>query len=300
MLYRCYRFSEWLASWMPQRIAYAIARTAGSLLFLLDRPLRQTLLFNQRRLMPGAPRKAVFHNARMVSICVAKNYYDLFRLPSMSTAQLQEQFTATGVEHLRAAYERGKGVIVVAPHMGSYNLIPAYVSSLGFRSVAVIEHIKDPQLHNYFVNLRANHGLQILTAGTQDVRSIVRALRDGAVVFMLSDRDVGTSTDTVQFWGEETRLPSGPALLARRTGAALIAAYTYRTANTQSVAGAFPEIVLPAGGGAPDERRAQDTQLVTTFMERTIALAPDQWAVLQPIWPALTLTPPPALADAAG
>jgi len=300
VLYRFYRFSEWLASWLPRRVAYAIARVTGVAMFIFYRRLRRTLIMNQRRLMPGAARKQVAHSARRVAIAVAKNYYDLFRLPSMSKDQLLAYFDARGVDNLAEAYARGKGVIIVAPHLGSYNLVPSYVSTLGFPTVAVVEHIRDPRLHDYFFRLRANQGVQLLTTGPEDVRNILRALRVGKVVLMLADRNVGTSSDAVNFFGELTMLPAGPALIARRTGAALLPAYSYRVGNTRSVAVGLPAIQLPEIVGTAEQRRVADTQAVAHLLEKIIRVAPDQWAILQPVWPHVEIRIAPALSEAAG
>lgn len=300
MLYRYYRFCEWLASWLPQRAAYALARVSGVGLFILCRGLRRTLIANQRRLLPGASRRAVARSARRVSISVAKNYYDLFRLPSLTRQDLLAYFDVRGIEHLAAAHARGKGVIVVAPHMGSYNLVPSYVSSLGYPTVAVVEHIRDPKLHDYFFRLRANQGVQLFTTGPEDVRNILRALRAGHVVMMLADRNVGTSSDVVTFFGERTLLPAGPALIARRTGAALLPAYSYRVGNTRSVAVGLPEMRLPESAGTPEQRRAADTQAVAHELEKMILVAPDQWDILQPVWPRQPFPLSPELSEAAG
>lgn len=301
MLYRYYRFCEWLASTLPPRLAYAMARVAGVGQFILFRGLRRTLIANQRRLLPGASRRTVARSARRASISVAKNYHDLFRLPSLSRQELLAYFEGHGVEHLAAAYARGKGVIIVAPHLGSYNLVPSYVSSLGYPIVAVVEHIRDPQLHDYFFRLRANQGVQLLTTGPEDVRSIVRALRAGKVVMMLADRTVGTtSSDEVIFFGERTRLPAGPALLARRTGAALLPAHAYRVGNTRSIAVALPEMQLPESIGTPEQRRAADTQAVAHILEKMILVAPDQWDILQPVWPRQPDALASAISEAAG
>ena len=300
MLYRYYRFCEWLASWLPQRAAYALARVTGVGMFIFCRGLRRTLVSNQRRLLPHASRRAIAQSARRVSISVAKNYYDLFRLPSLSREELLAYFDVRNIEHLAAAHARGKGVIVVAPHLGSYNLVPSYVSSLGYPTVAVVEHIRDPQLHEYFFRLRANQGVQLLTTGPEDVRNILRALRAGSVVMMLADRDVGTSSDAVTFFGERTLLPSGPALIARRTGAALLPAYAYRVGNTHSIAVALPEMQLPEPVGTPEERRTADTQAVARILETMILVAPDQWDILQPVWPRQPLPLAPDLSEAAG
>ncbi len=300
MLYRYYRFCEWLASVLPPRLAYAMARVAGVGQFMLFRGLRQTLIANQRRLLPGASHRAVARSARRASISVAKNYHDLFRLPSLSREDLLAYFEVQDIEHLAEAYARGKGVIIVAPHLGSYNLVPSYVSSLGYPIVAVVEHIRDPQLHDYFFRLRANQGVQLLTTDPEDVRQILRALRDGKVVMMLADRNVGTSGDTVTFFGEQTILPAGPALLARRTGAALLPAYAYRVGNTHSVAVALPAMHLPEPVGTAEQRRIADTQAVANILEQMILVAPDQWDMLQPVWPRQPVPLAPDISEAAG
>ena len=300
MLYRFYRFCEWLASWLPPRLAYALARVCGVALFIFCRDLRRALVANQRRIAPSASRKQIIRNGRRAAIAVAKNYYDLFRLPSMTREGLLAYFDGSVVEHLHAAYARGKGVIVVAPHMGSYSLVPSFTSSMGFPVVAVVEHIRDPKLHDYFFRLRANQGVELLTPGPEDVRRILRALRDGKVVLMLADRDVGTSSDLVEFFGAPTMLPAGPALIARRTGAALVPAFSYRIGNTRSIAIGLPAMTLPNGAGTIEERRAADTQAVARELEAMIARAPDQWAILQSVWPQRRIARPPDLSEAAG
>ncbi len=300
MLYRYYRCCEWLASWLPQRIAYAIARVTGVVMFMLCRGIRRTLIANQQRILAGASRRQIARSARRACIAVAKNYYDLFRLPSMSQEALIGYFDSYGVDNLAVAYARGKGVIIVAPHVGSYNLVPSYISSLGYPTAAVVEHIRDPRLHDYFFRLRANQGVQLLTTGSEDVRNILRALRAGKVVLMLADRNVGTSSDAVTFFGERTILPAGPALIARRTGAALLPAYSYRVGNTHSVAVGLPAMNLPNFAGTAEERRAADTQAVAHQLEQMIAEAPDQWAILQPVWPRTRSHREAELSEAAG
>jgi len=195
-------------------------------------------------------------------------------------------FTLIGEEHIHAAAERGKGIIIVAPHLGSFNLVPALACTLGYKVVAVVEHIRDPRLHDYFLRLRQTHGLEVVTNSPQDVRVILRTLREGGIVLMLADRDVGTATDPVVFFGERTKLPAGPGLIARRTGATILPAYSYRTGNMSSVAVALPPLMLPDVKGTPEQRRAADTQAITRALEVGISAAPDQWAVLQPVWPA--------------
>lgn len=299
-MYRFYRVCEWLASWIPQGVAYAVARVLGELQFLLDSPRREAMIANQRHLLPDASESEIVHSARRACFGVAKNYYDLFRLPAMTDAEVRRYFTFVGEEHLRTAAARGKGVIIVAPHLGSFNLVPALACTLGFKVVAVVEHIRDPRLHEYFLQLRKNHGLQVVTNSPQDVRVILRTLREGGIVLMLADRNVGTATDEVVFFGARTQLPAGPGLIARRTGAAILPAYSYRTSNNDSVAVAMPSLTLPEIKGTPEQRRAADTQAITRALEVGISKAPDQWAALQPVWPMTNEQRVPSFANAVG
>lgn len=269
-------------------------------MFLCFRNLRRTLVDNQRHLLPNATPKEITASARRALITVAKNYYDLFRLPSMSKEQVLTYFDGIGLEHLAEAHAKGKGVIIVAPHLGSYSLVPSYASSLGYPTVAVIEHIRNPKLHDYFVRLRANQGVRVMTTGPEDVRHILRAIKAGEVVLMLADRNVGTSSVPVTFFGERTMLPAGPAVIARRTGAVLLPAYSHRVGNTRSVAVGTPAMILPEITGTPEERRAADTQAVAHQLEHMILKAPDQWAVLQHVWPKTLRADTAGISEAAG
>ena len=58
-------------------------------------------------------------------------------------------------------------------------------------------------------------------------RAVLRALRDNRIVCLLSDRDIEGDGVEVEFFGERTTLPGGPATLALRTGATLVPAAVY-------------------------------------------------------------------------
>lgn len=223
-------------------------------------------------------------NARRVVATVAMNYYDLFLLPRRTPEDLQRYFAVTGYEHVEAALARGKGIIFIGGHLGNFNYVAAFAPTVRTPAVAVVERLDDPEMHDYFRHLRGHPDLEVVTNGPQNVRTILRTLRANGIVMMLCDRDVGGATDNVAFFGEHTRLPAGPGIIARRTGAAIIAGTAYRTGAVSHVLSLSPPLTLPDTEGTPDERRAADTQAVTRVVERVIAQAPDQWAVLQPVW----------------
>ncbi len=280
---RWYRRGERVAAWIPPRIAWVVCRVVGTLAYLLVPRLRRTLLDHQRRLVPGGTPAVRGRNARRVVATVAMNYYDLFRLPRRTPEYLRRYFTVAGREHVEAAAARGKGIIFFGGHLGNFNYVAALAPTIRTPAVAVVERLDDPEMYDYFRRLRGHPDLEIVANGPKEVRTILRTLRANGAVMMLCDRDVGGVTDDVLFFGERTRLPAGPGIVARRTGAAIICGTAYRTGPT-SHALAFAPFVLPESDGTPDERRAADTQAFARVVERSIAQAPDQWAVLQPVW----------------
>lgn len=284
---RWYRRGEWLAARIPPPVAWFVCRVVGAVVYAFVPRLRRVLRDHQRRLVPGASSAVWGGNARRVVATVAMNYYDLFLLPRRPPEALQRYFALTGSENVEAARARGNGIIFIGPHLGNFNYVAAFAPMVCSPAVAVIEQLDDPEMHDYFRHLRGHPGLEIVTNGPQNIRTILRTLRANGAVMMLCDRDVGGVTDDVTFFEERTRLPAGPGIIARRTGAAIITGTAYRTGATAHFLALGSPIVLPESDGTPNERRAADTQAIAHVIEQMIRQAPDQWAVLQPVWPDL-------------
>src|SRR5205823_9381029 len=90
-----------------------------------------------------------------------------------------------------------------------------------------IEVLEPPELLEWFIELRRALGMTIVPLGPDAVTVSLRTLRENRVLTLLSDRDVGTGAVEVEFFGERTRLPAGPATLALRTGAPLLPTAVY-------------------------------------------------------------------------
>jgi KDO2-lipid IV(A) lauroyltransferase len=113
---------------------------------------------------------------------------------------------------------------------------------------------------------------------------VTRALKAKHIIALLSDRDIAGGGVAVEFFGEKTTLPAGPATLALRTGAALLPVGIYDGRD-----GAHHGIVRPPlptdRTGSLREDVARVTQDMARAFEELIRLAPDQWHLLQPNWP---------------
>ena len=122
----------------------------------------------------------------------------------------------------------GNGVILALPHLGGWEWAAFWLTEvLHLPVAAVVEALNPPELAAWFVELREALGMEIITLGPTAGSDVMRALRDNRIVCLLSDRDIGGGGVDVEFFGERTTLPGGPATLALRTGAPLLPAAVY-------------------------------------------------------------------------
>jgi phosphatidylinositol dimannoside acyltransferase len=215
---------------------------------------------------------------------VTRNYLDLVRAPSLSEAALGRQFTFVHRERLESAIARGRGVIVVGPHLGNFSLVAQAAARQGTRVTVVVERLRPAALFDVFTSLRGSHGVRIVAAGPEGVRQMLATLRRGEVLALAGDRDVTGGGAPIPFFDAPAPLPLGPATLALRTGAALLPMFTYRVGPDRSVVVVQPPIE-PVATGDRAADIAATTALVADALAAAIRVAPDQWAVLQRVWP---------------
>ena len=132
-----------------------------------------------------------------------------------------------GMEHLERGMAEGRGVIMALPHVGSWEWGGAWLALKGYPMTAVAEPLDPPELYDYFVDQREELGLTIVKLGPGTGSTLLKTLRSGHLVGLLCDRDIVGNGVDVEFFGEKTTFPSGPATLALRTGAMLLPTVVY-------------------------------------------------------------------------
>ena len=151
--------------------------------------------------------------------------------------------------------------------------------------VAVAERLSNQRITDWFSEMRAAFGIEIVlaTGSTEVMRKLEAALEQNKAVALLSDRDLKGRGVEVEFFGERTTLPPGPATLAIRTGAPLfpVGSYFEGAGHRVVITQAIP---VPEAGSRAEKVQAM-TQELAYRMEKLIAEAPRQWHLVQPNWP---------------
>jgi KDO2-lipid IV(A) lauroyltransferase len=124
-------------------------------------------------------------------------------------------------------------------------------------------------------------GMEVLPLDGRVLDTLTDRLNAGALVALVSDRDLSRSGIDVNFFGGPARMPAGPALLALRTKAPLITAYVSYTDTGIHID--FNNVVLPNAGS--DKDKVQEiVQMTAKYFERGISEKPEDWHMLQRIW----------------
>jgi lauroyl/myristoyl acyltransferase len=196
---------------------------------------------------------------------------------SLTPADLVERVTLAGRDRLDAALALGRGAIMAVPHMGSWDMAGSYAGALGYPISAVAERFPG-SLNDAVVQTRARFGVGVIMLGRAAVRRLTEALRANHIVALLCDLEQGPGVE-VRFFGRRAIVPGGPAALAIKTGAPLMAACQYATApGRYSIQLDAP---LSIGEG---ETKEHVMQRVVDRFEEFIRERPDQWYAFRPMF----------------
>jgi KDO2-lipid IV(A) lauroyltransferase len=222
----------------------------------------------------------------------ARYWCEVFRLPAMDpTAVYAGVSMAAGVEHLERALGAGRGVVAALTHSGNWDVAGVWLlETLRRRGepatfTTVAERLRPESVYRRFVAYRESLGFEVLPADarTRVAATLAARLRANRVVGLLADRELTDGGVEVDFFGEPARLPSGPAQLARLTGAALLPVACWFTPEGWALRLHRP-IELAPGPGARAVRAA--TQELADLFASDIAAHPADWHMLQPLWSA--------------
>jgi KDO2-lipid IV(A) lauroyltransferase len=219
----------------------------------------------------------------------ARYWYEMFRLQPRDRVALAETFKPDGREHLDAAVAAGKGVILALPHLGNWDMAGAWLSNQVPHVTVVAEPVEPPELFDWFVETRRALGMEVVPLGRDAGAALIRALRAGHAVCLLCDRDITGDGVEVEFFGERTRLPAGPATLAFRTGAPILPVGIYFESGPGDAGQGHTAMIEPPLRIERQGRLRDDVTRVTQDLahrfEELISAAPDQWLLMQPNWP---------------
>jgi len=276
-----------LARILPEGLAYAVAHAGGVLWERFGGAKRETVRTNLARITGESPGSARLQRlVREAYKSYARYWLETFRLVEQDRRFFLERFHCAGEGYLTEVLARGGGAVIVVGHLGNWDAAAGWVGASGRSVVTVAEVLEPERLFRFFVRHRRRLGITVHPATRDSAARLVEAVRGGAVVALLGDRDLRGRGPQLDFFGAPATFPGGPASIALRAGVPLLVAGVYGVVLPDGRRGWHAEIAepieLPPTGSADAVQRL--TVQVARRLEGFIARQPEEWHVFQPFW----------------
>ncbi len=178
-----------------------------------------------------------------------------------------------GEELIREAHEQGRGVIVLGPHLGNWEMAGLYIAS-HYPMASLYRPPRMKELEDYMSSARARTGAELVPTTNRGVARLLTLLRGGAVVGILPDQVPPPESATyAPFFGVDASTMTLVSRLAARTDALVVCAYALRV---ESPAG-FRLVIRRARPGIGASDTVSAVAALNASIEDCIADAPEQY-----------------------
>ncbi len=284
-IYKLSCFGQAIAGSMSLQTGIKLGRyVAGKAFYLLGKEREKTLRSLQLALGDQKTPPELHKIALASYQNLGKSYFELINFPKLGP-KIQDLVEFKGREHLDAALARGKGVLCITAHLGNWELLAAYVASLGYKVNVIARRVNNEKVNETLLDLRSQLGVNTILreSGFSSQRQILRALKNNELLGMLIDQDTKVDGVFVDFFGRPAYTPIGPVSLAMSTGAALIPVFVVRQPDDTHKLTFHPIYELKLTGNKEDDI-LNNTIKLTNIIEEQIRQIPEQWVWMHQRW----------------
>ena len=224
-------------------------------------------------------------------VAIAKGVYkhiaivasEFFELPYITKETLSEWVEFEGLENFNDALAENKGILSVLAHFGNWELMPIVLPMAAQPAHIIYRPLDSPILDDMMAWVRTLHG-NTLIAKEGSAKTIRRLLGKNKVIAILSDQNVAAREGVfVDFFGRPACTAVGTAVLAMRTGAPVLPAFTPRMANGKYKFIIKPPVEISVTGDNKADILT-NTQRFTRVVEDMVREYPDQWFWIHQRW----------------
>jgi KDO2-lipid IV(A) lauroyltransferase len=296
--YHGYRLASTLVRVLPRRASFVLADRVADVLLAAVPTKFDALHDNLLQALPEVGDRELRRILRRNLRHLCRSWVDVMAIP-LDPSGLTRRLREVDLHHYTDALARGKGVVVVSMHFGAWEAgLAAWNGGRG-QLALLAEQLRPQKLFEAIAGARGALGVKVIpidieamlqgdaqTArriGAAATREVFRHLRSGGGIAIAIDRDLSGTGKQLPFFGRPAPIPLGLVELAIRTGAAVVPIVLLRTDwGAQGLV--FPEIAYDVA--APREQEAERiAREILAIFETVIREHPDQWHVLDRVWP---------------
>ena len=281
-MYLLYLFAWKLIALLPEISAYKLADYVSDRIYKKNGKGIKRLRGNYGLVMPEYSSQKLEELTKLGMRSYLRYWFDTFRLSKWSKNRIISTTQVIRENLLRDPIQSKQGCIVALPHAGNWDHAAAYFCSTGITLTAVVEKLKPEAIFKKFLAYRQSIGIEAISHKEKTIPILAERLQAGKLIALVADRDMSRNGIEVNFFGKTSKMPSGPAILAIKTGAPLITAYVRYTPGGIEII--FDETLKPTNSGSEEEQIKIITQSMADNFAKRIKENPVDWHMLQRIW----------------
>jgi KDO2-lipid IV(A) lauroyltransferase len=265
-------------------VAYPAAEIVAAHGFRFARRQREAGIQNLRMAMPGLRENEHLAILRGSFSNLGRLLVEFSHFPTLNKHNIADLVTYEGFEHYQSAVARGKGVLFLTAHFGSWELSCFAHSLFGNPMKFVVREIDNSRVGKLIESYRELAGNTPIDKRNAS-RDILRSLRNNETIGILVDqnttRDEGVFVD---FFGIPAATTPAVATLALRTGAAVVPGFLIWEPKSRKYRLRFDPPVDLISTGDPTRDIVENTRVFNTILENMIRRYPDQWLWIHRRW----------------
>jgi len=196
---------------------------------------------------------------------------ELFGAWWLPDARLKSLENIQGLEHLQAALERGKGVILLSAHFTSFEMGSRFLT-MHTAIHGIYRPHENPLVEYFMKKSRESHAEKAIPR--ENIREMLRSLKKNKPLWFATDQNFGHKYSAfVDFFGIPAATNTATSRIAQISGAAIVPCFTQRLENNQG----YQVTLQPALENFPSGDILQDTLRMNQLIEVQIRKAPAQY-----------------------
>lgn len=263
---------------LPLSVAYKVGYAATRVLDRAVPKLRRVAMKNLSMAYPSWDEAARTRLVDGVFRTLGRLVVAIARFPSINSSNVDDWISYQGLEHYRAAKNKGLGILVATAHFGNWEL-SAFSHALMTEPMNVMVRPLDNPLLDRLVEGRRTLSGNRLIYKKDAARNVLKALKNNEAVGILIDQNTTPEEGTfIDFFGTPACAGVAFAKLAHHSQATVLPGFAvWEESQRRYVLHFLPEI--PMTGDA-----ASDTQRIHSVLANAIRAHPDQWMWIHRRW----------------
>ncbi len=211
-------------------------------------------------------------------------FMEVARLPRVDPDYVKRWITIPPESRRRVeeARSQGKGLIFLTAHFGNWELGSIVAALAGYPMLVLVREQGWPRLNALLTRYRESKGCRMVAKGFP-IRQLIRGLKEGRVVGIMSDQDGGRKGLLAPFFGRLASTAPGAIALGLKTRAPILPMFLIRQRGAAHTVLVEDPIPIPRGLPLEEQIRAGIASYLEV-LERTVRRHPSQWLWLHRRW----------------